>query len=863
MLREEDRRRELDKLGVTADDERLLSAVFKKLPLGDARLVPRAELRALLKLRELDSYHENQGARLRVKTTLTEQSLLRLRVQNLSTVEFDQAAFLKALPETRDLWDVQPFDWRKFEFMDLKITEPHGLWYNVKNEKMQRINNKKLGLPDKTQFCSEIERSLAVFSISYPEVATFIRSRLSDDAHPYVLRSFFSAATDYALKTHTNPFDRKRKYNLACGYETTTGLVKIDDVSTGFDFNAQFHDIAGKGAWDRGEEIQRQLNDEITDFVKQHSAMRKQFDTEVEWTTQAPGLLKFARSPWLWGTQSAAGKPIYRPGWISGRKNKYEFAAFISHMDDAELSDWFEKNDKCIAWPFIKEEPGKNRVASNVDVITYIRDAWIAYICPLSVRTVSPMSNTREDVAQFGLMRSAYLDSNIYNIPADASKWDQQQTLQSVVSYYRARASCVATAGLSDWDKSQISKYVYSHEHAVLEPTMAQKVQFSVTSTPVRGSVLSGLYDTALLNTVINASSIALAGKRAGVPIIYSQSMGDDMDIAVHRLDCALRFVASLRTIQNINLSKSLVSNAHSQMLRRDFHANEELGQFGRGWSSVLYRKPISEPESSIETRINTTASSYSTLVRRAGSGAPELPVLAKLRAAEIHSQLSAHGITKQITKSAMGPLAHPEVVGASFSYNESNVVYEPPSDGLEYSSNKQIDASAYRELTETWMPKRVAEVSYTMRSVKRERPKMQKILSSKKPALPGWISGSSSLTTLKRAELNHRLRHDSASSAKYLLAPYVPSTVINRLPLKRIKALFTSGLDTLAAFTSWSAGQLSLVSETLKNNIWALTNYSLTRKDGTLEKSLLVTYGEFISQRYKEAFQSPYTYSV
>lgn len=857
-------RREAEASGIGGDVLKLLEKLFEMYTTGDEGMLPNVEYSTLLRIRKLNDFHASKGAHLAGKTQLSRQSLLTCSLLDFTPTVYSQDTFLASLRPTYDLWHVESFSWEQYSFSDcLTWSDFKEGWYSQINKSMVRLGNAKLSLHSEVSHCLEIERSLAALAITYPKVASVLRSKIPHNAHPFALRSFYSMVTDSALKTATNPFNKAHPYHWACGYETTTGLIETDDLSTGFDFAAQFNDIAGTGAWERDVAVQAQLNDLIKEIVAENSAMRKQFDTEVEFQTRPPTLLEFTRRPWLWGTPSSAGKPLFRPAWPKGRKTKYEFAAYLQQFTDAELQEFFERNRQCIAWPFVKSEPGKNRVASNVDVATYLRDAWLAYICPLRVNTFSPMNNDGVDQAQFGLLRSALLSDNVYNIPADASKWDQQQSMQSVMAYFNARADCVDTSLLSEWDKEQINVYRYSHAHPLLIPTRAQQSAFGVARIEVRGSVLSGLYDTAWLNTTINQASIRLASRLSGVPVVYSQSMGDDMDIAVRRLDGALRFVTELRRIQNINLSKSLISIHHSQMLRRDFHANREVGQVGRAWSSILYRKPVSEPDSTIETRIQTTASSYSTLLRRLGPH-DAVEKIKRLALQEMESQLRSHSIPFCVLRSVLGPLAHPFFAGPSNTVNSSRVLEDVGRPSFTFEPLPGLNAEQTFFLTSPWTTLSKKKFKYSASPFKPMVKTVDRILSAgrKHAQLPSWLGGASQLTTISRTALQVECA-TSAKMVKTALSPYVPQNVLNRFPMRRIKDLFFGGLDSLAAFEPWSAGQLAFVSDQLKNNIWSLSRYALLRKDTLKEKNLLAAYSLEVSRKYHEIINAPFNFYV
>lgn len=770
-------------------------------------------------------------------------TLVKMARYALGKGDFCFEGFGEALVATQDLWDAptMKLSWNE----DDVVAESAG-YYNARNASLQRVSNAKLSIVDDGEQFSEVHRSLRMLQMVNPAMHKYVTQAMPKHVHPWSLRQKYAAVTDYCIHEGTAPSE---DYLLWCGWETTLGVFEAEEnhPAFGFDYVKQFNDIAGAGAWERESSIQDQLCDKIRDTVTQYGRNGEYIS-----------LFQFVRSPWLWGTSSGAAAPDNKlAGWPKGRANKYRIAAYLSQVSDSELTQLFDENRTAVAVPFIKYEFGKCRVASNIDIVTYLRDAWVAHLAILDLTAISPITNTGATVSEWPIMRSSMISNGCCSLPADASKWDQQQTLMTVGAYYSAKARLAGQIRyLSPWERQQLEVYTYSHSHPELRPTKDHIERYAVRRVQVTGSVLSGLFDTALMNTVINHSSIQVTSAISGVEVVWSQSMGDDMDIVLRSAPTAVVFARALLRVQKINLAKSFMSMHRSQMLRKDFTTDKIGAQVGRAVGSILYRHADSTPSDQM-TAIRTVVGNYHQLLNRMGA-APQRRkrTLVKLMEREVASMAKSAGIPEEALRAAEGNLAvwgyktrlriaadtweDAETTPKQQHFEESFAT--PPHIQATYSATyERMAASMWRDTT----PLKVAKIAM------RDIPVSKEVFFNRQEP-PDWVGGYHGLEFEEKVRYEHNMQQASSTrDRKGILAEFVPMLYLNRFPVAFTTRLFSKGMPSLAPVSLWSAELGEMANRAARGYIWGAIRHYLWRKGGTNDfESWLVSWACSIPTR-------------
>lgn len=249
-----------------------------------------------------------------------------------------------------------------------------------------------------------------------------------------------------------------------------------------------------------------------------------------------------------------------------------------------------------------KNELGKIRIAVASDIETYLRQAWILYLC--NHWYVHWPGSTIEEGTTLQYRRMVEMLETVkthWSLPFDYAGFDHQPWAEEVLILVRLvherGARAVPLEGMAEYRKiCELDELGFKNATLAVKETAGGETKEKVF--PVTGGVMSGLRYTTLLgngwNTVMTRISKDYL-EAAGVPAnVVSWIRGDDSAIFTPSYFEALLMRQALQTVGAIGNDEKFGIHGHATEFLRTWYAERCYGYPGRMIPNLVQRKPWS-----------------------------------------------------------------------------------------------------------------------------------------------------------------------------------------------------------------------------------------------------------------------------
>jgi hypothetical protein len=326
----------------------------------------------------------------------------------------------------------------------------------------------------------------------------------------------------------------------------------------------------------------------------------------------------------LWCTSGSGFEPDYkREKYFNVDKNidvnvKKTKWSVRWKKDKYMLKKLMFKRRKQVCKAVAKSEPAKSRAVISSDLSLYLKMSYVSHILEqmMSRRRDSTLFMSKRATQQ--MWQGMAVDGTV-RMPIDQSEFDKNVSMRQVTIMIRV-----------------IRAWLWDMIHDPVVDEIMDLIGYAVdggvvivgdSKVEIQNGILSGWRWTALLDTLVNLTEVAMAARwvsensNIDMGLVDYNAQGDDDKLKFKNRRGAIAFWLAFESFGLfVNPGKFFLDVRRDEYLRRVLDSNVLTGYPARSVNSIMFRNPLSERETVGPERIRTAFAKWKLFCERIGN---------------------------------------------------------------------------------------------------------------------------------------------------------------------------------------------------------------------------------------------------
>jgi hypothetical protein len=291
---------------------------------------------------------------------------------------------------------------------------------------------------------------------------------------------------------------------------------------------------------------------------------------------------------------------------VEVKKNKWSVRWSLSNYKIKRLI-FKKRHQRCKAVQ--KSEPGKVRAVISSDLALYLKMSYVSTFLEKIFRGRKDSTLFMDADARFELWQKMAYDGT-QRMPLDQSEFDRNVSFEQItimleeIKYFLVDMQAPADI----LEVMDLIIYALSGGYVII----------GGVRIPIHNGVLSGWRWTALLDTLVNLTELAMAQEwvreNSVIPaeLVDYNAQGDDDWLKINRRDTAIALWLAYESFGLfVNPGKFFLDTRRDEYLRRVYDKGKITGYPARSITSIAFRNPVSEKETVGADRIRQSLTKW------------------------------------------------------------------------------------------------------------------------------------------------------------------------------------------------------------------------------------------------------------